>query len=90
MSNPMKDIFDKESMMKDIAERENIICNYQKYGLLDRENAIKKIQELRRDDENVAAITSVKLAIAHKLYSNNVFKLSPYVVTALAIFFLFL
>jgi len=28
-------------------------------------------------------------AIAHKLYSNNVFKLSPYVVTTLAIFFLF-
>ena len=51
MSNPMKDIFDKESMIKDIAERENIICNYQKYGLLDRENAIKKIQELRRGDE---------------------------------------
>ncbi len=62
MSNPMKDIFDKESMIKDIAERENIICNYQKYGLLDRENAIKKIQELRKGDENVAAITSVKLA----------------------------
>ena len=40
----MKDIFDKESMMKDIAERENIICNYQKYGFLDRENAIKKFR----------------------------------------------
>lgn len=62
MSNPMKNIFDKESMIKDIAEREDIICNYQKYGLLDRENAIKKIQGLRRGDENVAAITSVKLA----------------------------
>lgn len=62
MSNPMKDIFDKESTIKDIAERENIICTYQKYGLLDRENAIKKIQELRRGDDNVAAITSVQLA----------------------------
>ena len=53
MSNPMKDIFDKESMIKDIAERENIICNYQKYGLLDRENAIKKIQELDLKKSNL-------------------------------------
>jgi len=45
MNNPIKDIPDKESMIKDIAERENIICNYQRYGLLDRDNAIKKIQE---------------------------------------------
>ncbi len=51
MSNPMKDIFDKESMIKDIAERENIICNYQKYGLLDRENAIKKIQDVCPEPE---------------------------------------
>ena len=43
MSNPMKDIFDKESMIKDIAERENIICNYQKYGLLDREKDRKSV-----------------------------------------------
>ena len=63
MSNPIKDILEKESIIKDIAERENIICNYQRYGLLDRDNAIKKIQELRRNDENVAAITtSVQLA----------------------------
>lgn len=42
MSNPMKDIFDKESMIKDIAERENIICNYQKYGLLDKDYFISR------------------------------------------------
>lgn len=28
MSNPIKDIFDIESLSKDIAERENIILNY--------------------------------------------------------------
>lgn len=62
MSNSIKDIFDKESISKDIAERENIIYNYQRYGSLDRNNAIKKIQELRKNDENVAAITTAKLA----------------------------
>ncbi len=44
MGNPIKDLFDKVSLIKDIAERENIICNYQKYCLLDRDDAIKKIQ----------------------------------------------
>ncbi len=64
MSNPVKDIFDQESIMKDIAERENIICNYKKSGLLDRDHAIKKIQELRISDEDIAVATSVKLAIS--------------------------
>lgn len=27
MRNPVKDIFDQESIMKDITERKNIICN---------------------------------------------------------------
>ncbi len=59
----MKDIFDKESMSKDIAEIENIICNYQRYGLLDRENAMKKIKELRISDEDIAAATSINLSV---------------------------
>lgn len=64
----MKDIFDKTAMIKDIAERENIICNYPKYGLLDRENTMKKMQGLRRGDENAAAITSVNLATSSVAY----------------------
>lgn len=30
MSNPIKDEFDRESLIKGIAEREDIIVNYQK------------------------------------------------------------
>lgn len=43
MSNPIKDAFDKASLIKDIDERDSIIFNYQRYGLLDRDDAIKKI-----------------------------------------------
>lgn len=64
MSNPVKDIFDQESIMKDIVERENIIRKYQKFGLLDRECAIKKIQELRISDEDIAVATSVGLSVS--------------------------
>ncbi|MCU6763490.1 Uncharacterised protein [uncultured Roseburia sp.] len=64
MSNPIKDICEKESLIKDIAERENIIQSYQGAGYLDRNNAIKKIQELRINDKAVAGVTSAKLAIS--------------------------
>lgn len=62
MNNSKKDIFDKESLIKDITERENIICKYQETKILDRNDAIKKIQELRISDEDIATITSAKLA----------------------------
>ena len=71
MSNPIKDIFDKESMSKDITERENIICNYQRYGLLDRDNAIKKIQELRVKDADVLAVTSANLVVSSIPFSQS-------------------
>ena len=67
----MKDIFDKESMSKDIAEIENIICNYQRYGLLDRENAMKKIKELRISDEDIAAATSINLSVSSIPFSQS-------------------
>lgn len=51
----------KESLIKDIAEREKIISDYKKYGVLDRDKAIKKIQELRIKDKEVE-ITIAKLA----------------------------
>jgi hypothetical protein len=63
MSNPKKGIFDIESLTKDIEEREKIIRSYRKTGHLDRKDAIKKIQELRINDEDVATVTSVKLAV---------------------------
>lgn len=71
MSNLIKDILDKESIIKDIGERENIICNYQKYGLLDRDNAIKKIQELRISDEDIAAATAVNLSVSSIPFSQS-------------------
>lgn len=52
----------KESLIKDIAEREKIISDYKKYGILDRDKAIKKIQELRIKDKEVEKITIAKLA----------------------------
>lgn len=51
----------KESLIKDIAEREKIISDYKKYSILDRDKAIKKIQELRIKDKEVE-ITIAKLA----------------------------
>ena len=52
----------KESLIKDIAEREKIISDYKKYGVLDRDKAINKIQELRIKDKEVEEITIAKLA----------------------------
>ena len=43
----------KESLIKDIVEREKIISDYKKYGILDRDKAINKIQELRIKDKEV-------------------------------------
>lgn len=62
MSNPFKDEFDRESLIKDIAERADIIVNYQKSGFLDRNNAVRKILELRINDKDVEIITAAKLS----------------------------
>lgn len=43
MSNLNKKSFDNASLIKNITERDNIIRNYQLYGLLDRDDAIKKL-----------------------------------------------
>ncbi|MCI8742492.1 MAG: hypothetical protein HFG63_07655 [Lachnospiraceae bacterium] len=71
MSNPIKDAFDKASLIKDIDERDNIILNYQRYGLLDRNDAIKKIQELRISDEDIAVATSVNLSVSSIPFSQS-------------------
>lgn len=71
MSNPIIDEFDKASLIKDINERDSIICNYQKYGLLDRDDAIKKIQELRISDKDIAAATVVNLSVSSIPFSQS-------------------
>lgn len=66
-----QDISDKGSLVKAISERENIICKYRATGFLDRKDAIEKIQELRINDEDVAKVTSVKLATYSILFSQS-------------------
>lgn len=53
---------DINSLIKDIVEREKIISDYKKYGVLYRDKSIKKIQELRIKDKEVKEITITKLA----------------------------
>lgn len=64
MSNLNKKSFDNASLIKNITERDNIIRNYQLYGLLDRDDAIKKIMELRRSDNDVATVTAINLSVS--------------------------
>ena len=71
MSNSIKDTFDKASLIKDINERENIVCNYQRYGVLDRDDAIKKIQELRIKGEDVLKVTSANLAVSSTPFNQS-------------------
>ncbi len=71
MSNLIKDAFDKASLIKDINERNGIILNYQKYGSLDRNEAIRKIQELRINDKDIAAATAVNLAVSSTPFNQS-------------------
>lgn len=47
---------DTESLIKDIKERDDIIRKYNSFGLLDRNDAIRKIMELRAKDKEVLQI----------------------------------
>ena len=62
MSDPIKKAYDIASIRKDIQERQQMINEYQMTRRLDRNKAISKIQELRITNENVAAVTAVKLS----------------------------
>ncbi|MGN0591765.1 MAG: hypothetical protein ACI4JQ_00780 [Ruminococcus sp.] len=62
MNDPIKKAYDIDSIRKDINERQQIINDYMNTRHLDRDKAISKIQELRITNENVAAVTAVKLA----------------------------
>lgn len=52
------------SLINDIEEREKIIFDYEKYGILDRDKTINKIQELRAKDKEVEEITTANLAVS--------------------------
>ena len=62
MNDPIKKAYDIDSIRKDINERKQLINDYLNTRHLDRDKAISKIQELRITNENVAAVTAVKLA----------------------------
>lgn len=62
MSNPIKDAFDETSLLKDIDEINSIISNYQRCGMLNRNDAINKITELRTKDRDIATITTIMLS----------------------------
>lgn len=69
MDNSMKEIYDKATLLKDIEERKQIIREYQLTGHLDREKAIVKIKELRLTDEDVAKVTTTRLAVSSTPFS---------------------
>ena len=60
---------DKTAMLKDFNERRQIIEKYQRTGILDRDDAIKKIQLMRLTDDDVAAATVTRLAICSTPFS---------------------
>ena len=60
MSNPIKREYDKMSIAKDIIERENIVCQFQTTGFLDRNDAIEKITALQITDAELALATKAK------------------------------
>ena len=62
--NTIKDMMDKESLIKDINERNIIIQNYQITRSLDRDNAIRKINELRKTDNDISRVAIIQTAIS--------------------------
>lgn len=64
MSNYILENFDITEMVKDIAERNEIILNYQKYGILDICYAIQKIKNSRTKDSDITKVTVEKLVIS--------------------------
>lgn len=62
MSNPIKKEFDKASLVKDIADRENIIRRFQTTGYLDRYDTIQKIETKIFTDAELTLATAAKQA----------------------------
>lgn len=55
---------DTESLIKDIKERDDIIQNYRITRSLDRDNAIRKINELRKTDNDISRVAIIQTAIS--------------------------
>lgn len=62
--NTIKDMMDKESLIKDINERDDIIQNYRITRSLDRDNAIRKIMELRKTDDDIWRVAMIQTALS--------------------------
>lgn len=60
MDNFTKRNFDKFSVAKDIAERQNLIRQFEKTGFLDRNEAINKITSLQITDAELLTATKLK------------------------------
>lgn len=60
MDNSTKRNFDKLSVTKDIAERQNIIHKFETTGFLDRNKAINKITSLQITDTELLTATKLK------------------------------
>ncbi len=61
--NQRVELLKKNSLVKEISEREVIIQTYQQTGFLNRDRAIYIINQLRVTNENVAKATCVELTI---------------------------
>lgn len=64
MCRPIKNETDMASYVKDIVERDRLINTFQRLRLLDQNDAIHKIQELRVRDKEVAEATSAQLSVS--------------------------
>ena len=62
MDNSTKRNFDKLSVTKDIAERQNIIHKFETTGFLDRNEAINKVTSLQITDAELLTATKLKQA----------------------------
>ena len=72
MSNSIKRYFDRQTIIQDIAERQNIIRHFQITGFLDRNDAIKKIESIQVTDAELALATIAKQAQSGSVDLNKV------------------
>lgn len=64
MDNSTKRNFDKLSVTKDIAERQNIIHKFETTGFLDRNEAINKVTSLQITDAELLTATKLKQVVS--------------------------
>ncbi|MBR2277914.1 MAG: hypothetical protein IJ872_01745 [Eubacterium sp.] len=67
----MTDEQKKADTLNSIKERKDIIDKYYQTGYLDRDEAVKKIKELRITDENVGKVTAIRLTQSATPFQNT-------------------